>query len=390
METRLPFACLLLGALHLPAPAHAAEAPAAVSAAEASSPGRTRLFARLSYLTSMAGGTDYRSFRSSSADETGGLSDSATMPGLHYVSARLGAQLWRDHLLSFSTLQNLDSAERRKEIVGRGGRGSRLGRQTFSARYGYSLSRAFSLSAGQSLQGEKFSDPSLGLAYRNRGDGSFGHRLGLTLSAPLSERSRKQRLITRATARASATLELAGPWQASAGVSYSRPFHERAHELPPMRGRDDDDELSSGLVANAEPTELASRPRRGRGNRGVGGGEAAGTGSAPSAPQEADLVLREREVDRTTASVGLGFRPTDRWKLATGAGVTYVQTARQKAVWMTSARVLAASYTYGKMEAGADLKLFSDVRKYRHVSLPSLWSAGVQLSFLFGDGRDGG
>src|SRR5690606_20196301 len=124
-----------------------------------------RYNARFSYLTSWAGGTDFRSFRSSSADDSGGMSESSTQPTLQYFYARLGASPWRGHQLSFSTLQSLDSAARRT-VVGRSGRGAPLPGRIFSARYSLALGQGFSLGLGQTYVGDKFSDPSLGLTQR--------------------------------------------------------------------------------------------------------------------------------------------------------------------------------------------------------------------------------
>ncbi len=335
---------------------------------------------RLTYLTSRAGGKDFRSFKSSGSDDSGSMNENSVMPNLNYISARAVITPLRGHQIMFGGLQSLDSAQARI-ITKPNGRKFPLPGEIFSLRYVYSLSRHYTLSAGETyIDTFKFSDPTLGLNYRNSVDSGWGQRVGLGLSLPTTEKSHNERLITRATIRTGASLT-ADRFVTSAGLSYSRPIYSRPGDLPSMRGED-------GGGATAAPGASQPSPGGRRTGRHGGGGTSGNVINAdptPASLEEVDLVIMEREVDRSTGSIGLTFIPSQHWKLGTGAGITYLETARQKAIWLTSARLIGAAYTFGKAEIGSDLQLYSDIHKYQHAALPRLWSIGLHLSYFLGD-----
>lgn len=361
---------LLALALSHSVPARAEISSPAASTAEESGQRAAGFSGKIGYLTSWAGGRDYRSFRTSGGDD-----GEAAFPTLSYLNARLDARPFRSHHLSLGFLQSLDSASTRS-VAGARGKKSPLPGRIASLRHEYGLSRSFALTSGLSYTNDAFSDPKLGAAYRFKAEQGWGQKTSLGLSVPTSGRSRKSNLVTRASLRSSLTYAFADRFEASAGLSHSRPFYSRAEEIAPAR-------------KESNPSLDGKRGRR------SGGRGAAPVGDALSEPsiatlQEVDLVMMEREVDRTTGSLGLTFEPSNRWKLETGVGVTYLQTARQKAMWLSNAHLLGATYRFGSsLEAGTDLKLFSDVQKFRHPSIPKLWSFGLQLTYLLGTPREG-
>ncbi|MGZ6359833.1 MAG: hypothetical protein ACXWP1_11805, partial [Bdellovibrionota bacterium] len=211
---------LVVSVLTIATPAFAEDAPTAASPSTTSTASDAdvghrgpRYKASFTYLTSRATTKDYRSFKSSATDDSGATTEGSSLPDLNYLSTRLSISPWTKHTFSVGALQSLDS-ESTRTISGPSGDARTLPSSIFSARYGYRLSEHFSLGAGQTyVKGRKFSDTTTNLSYRSNGfdEQGLGHRAGLSLSIPTTERSHNDHLITRATARTSLSWT-AGRW----------------------------------------------------------------------------------------------------------------------------------------------------------------------------------
>jgi len=378
------FGLFLVGSARAEDATRSAEAGTLAAESTASSTSdlpRKKYHVRMTYLTSRAGGKDFRSFKSSGSDDSGSMNENSTMPNLNYFSARAMYTPVRGQQISFGALQSLDPASART-ITGPSGRAHPLPGQIFSLRYAYFLKQELSLGLGETyVDSYKFSDPTLGLSYKHSVDAGWGHKAGLGLSIPTTEKSHNERLITRATARSGVSFTT-DRFVSSASLAYSRPFNSRAGDLPSSRGDGDTTSSPSGTPGG-----------RGGGRGGRGGsappGNPFGVDPTPSVLEAADLVMMEREVDRTTGSLGVSYVPGEHWKLGSGAGVTYLETARQKAIWLTSARLLGAAYTLGHVEVGSDIQMYSDIHNYQHASFPRLWNVGLHLTYFIGEQQTG-
>jgi hypothetical protein len=371
------------------AAAETGSAPPEGTSTASEEPGhRLHYQARITYQTSRATGHDFRSFRSSATDESGATTVNSSLPDLNYLSARLSVNPWRKHTLSLGALQSLDPAHART-VSGPNGHGFALPGSIFMGHYGYKLSRSFSIGAGQTyVAGRRFSDPKLSLSYRNSPvDEGWGTHLGLGLSVPTSERSRNDQLITQATLRGALSFT-AGRWTTSCGLAYSRPIYMHPGDLPAVSER-----FAERMNGSGGPTPS---PDGGGGHHhhdhsasGSAGGTAYPAINDPNLTnlETVDFVLAERVSDRTTGSAGVSFVASPHWRFSSGAGVTYLETWKQKAVWLTNARVLSAAFSFWKMEAGTDFQLYSDIHKYEHPSLPSLAGVGFHLTYFLGDRR---
>jgi len=326
-------------------------------------------FARFSYLTSRAGKNDIRSFRSSGSDESGSMSESSSLPNLNYVSAVAFARPFRNQQVMLGGLQSLDPASTR--TITALGRSFVLPGEILALRYKYELGERFSLSAGDIyVDTFKFLDPTAGIAYRNMRADGWGQRAGLDFSAPLSARSNAETLVTRGTLR-TRLIHRSDVWIMSGGLAYSRPFYS--------------DPSKAGTFGHSSANSAGprSRPPGGSGG-GLSPGGAIGSATTTQSLEEVDLVMLEPEFARTTASAGVLFSPGAKWKLSSNAGATHLETAKGHVIWLTSAKILGASYRLGQAEVGSDFQLYSDAHKFAHPSLPSLWSVGVHLSYSFG------
>jgi hypothetical protein len=426
--TVLAFAALVAPVASLAADsvtAPVAKLPTATSLTETEPSRGPRYKASFSYLTSRSASTDFRSFRSSATDDSGQVTEGSALPNMNYLSTRLSISPWRRHTFSIGDLQSLDSDAHRTIQSPGGGQGHVLPASIWSARYGFRINDYWNAGISETfVQGRKWSDPMAGLNFRSTriDEQGLANRLGLNLSIPTTEHSHNDHLITRATARTSIAY-VAGPWITSAGVAFSRPFYAHPGELAASNFDDPNAPPGSpqsfsghhhggGAIggpshtkpapAPADPTQPTPTPppvdptkpvpptQPGQGTHDAPGDSTNASildASAYGPGDSADYITREREHDRTTSSLGVSYQPSKHWRFSSGAGVTYIETWGNHAVWLTNARAFAAAYDFGRMEIGSDVSLYSDIHKFAHPSLPSLLSVGFHLSYFLGADR---
>ncbi len=380
-----------------PSPAPAASAPTGTSEASTAEappiPRKLRYKANLTYSTSRTAESDTRSFRGSAVDDTGAVGTGSTLPNMNYINAGFSVAALRNQSFGLSTLQNIDSpAYRASHLTGPGGNMNGI----YSAHYGYRFSPTMNASIGETyVSGRKWADPALSFSYRARmfDEQGLSPRLGLGLTLPTTEKSHNDRLITQATARTGLTY-VAGRWTSSGSLAYSRPIYQHPGKLSPyMFGGPQASQSNAGQNPAAVPQGL----HHGHGHHGappVSPNDATPGSTAstdPNAglppPNPEDVVMAERTQARTTAGMGITYRATDKLRLGTGAGLSYVETFRNESMWITNIRVASAAYSFWKMEAGSNVDLYSTMAKYQHASLPTMMAVGFHLSYFMGEDR---
>lgn len=304
-------------------------------------------YARVSMLSSHSSlENSYHTIKTVGSDESGGVSEKSVLPNRSFVSAMGALQPGKDHQVTFSVLQSMDSPETRQLTTPSGTQFTSPGTVAV-ARYRYSLSPQFSLSFGVThVDTTGYSDPSLGLNFINSRDDDWSHRLDLRLSIPASERSKNDHLFTKATLRAGTTFR-GESFTTSGGVSHCRPFYQDVSKV-----------------------ESASTSRSAR-----------TSGAALSA---LDLILMQKEKSRSTGSLGTSYQASKRVRLAATTSLSYVATLQSKHLWVTSAKPINAVYSRENLDIGTYVEFLSNIEKYERPSLPKFWSVGVNLSYSFG------
>lgn len=350
-----------------------------------------KFFAKVSYVTSRAPGKDFRSFQQQNGDDAGNVNMNSTLPNLNYVSASAMVSPGERHHFMLGGTQSLDSSASR-QIGGPGMPPMPLPGSIAAAMYSFDITRQISLQAGEVyVDAFGFTDPLFGSSYRAGNPEGLLSVSGIGFSAPLSPRSREDHLLSQLTLRTAIAQSL-GLFTVSGHVTYARAIYKSGADVPEVMGPDGT--LAKGSPSTAPGPNAPPAPPPGSPPPGAPGPARPATpgGSPPplnvlqpdpNALEIADLVMRERIIDRTNVGAGISLRPKT-WRFSSGAGATYVQTARQHAIWLTTARVLGISYGFGQAEAGIDAQIYSDIHRYDHPSLPKLWNVGMHLSYLFG------
>ena len=323
---------------------------------------------RMSLVSSVAGKkNDLRTLKSTGTDDSGSMNENSTLPNLSYFSGFGVFRFKEKHKFLVAALQSLDGAVDRT-LATPFGRDFTIPGQILAARYSYVLTRELNVNAGLAyVDVFGVSDPTLGMGYRVSGPGHTGWsgRLGLKFSVPMTDRSRAEQLITRATMRSAVFFQQAH-WEGHGSLSHSRPFYPHGVTPVSRMGSSNANSVSSGGHGSGH---------------GSGQGGMAGMGSL----DPVDLVLAERETNRTTAGLGGSYSLTDSFEIGAGAGLTLLETAKRSSIWLTNLRPLGLTYYFRNWEAGTNVNLFSDVAEYQHPSFPRLWAVDFRLSYTFGE-----
>ena len=376
----------------VPAPTEEAIASQSVSTTEPGEHKRSVVSGRVALQTSRAAGKDFRTFKGSSggSEEGSGISDGSTMPNLNYVTGKFVVAPNRDNQFHLGVVQSLDSDEdRRVPTPVTGNRPAILPASIAALRYMHYFTRSLNASLGDGFDNQsKFSDPSVGLNYKEVVREGWGKKGGFSLSIPTTEKSHNDHILTKASLRTGLAY-YGDNWNIALSLSHSRPFYQGGTNLSDYVTR-----KKSGKTASKKPR--STRPNPGGGTSTLsrtddpssgsspGGNIADRPGSAYSSMEEVDLVLNEREVARSSASLNYQFTPSRSWKFTGGPGTTLLRTARENTIWMTSMKLLGVSYQTGHFETGSDINLYSNIHKFKSPSLPNLWNFGLHVSYLFG------
>lgn len=315
---------------------------------DSSAPLFTKSYARFSMISSRsAQKTDFRSLKTLAVDDSGGMSESTILPNQNFITGFGLIELDRKHQLLMAVIQGVDKEETRMVATPFGSSFLLPGRIAVAG-YRFLLSEKFSLSAS-AVHVDTFGvmDPSLGIGYRNMGERG-GNLANLLLTAPLTEKSRKDKLLTRATLRLGMVRRWDN-WMLFGRLSHSRPFYQ-------------------------DPANLDKPAGAGPGIRPV----------SMMMPSEVDLILIQREKSRSTASLGTQLQASRKLRMGMSGQLVNVSTFKNKEMWITHFKALSAAYTLGSWEAGASFGLSSDILKFKSPSFPNRWSAGVNLSYAFG------
>ena len=379
--TALAFCALSTGSVSL---ALAAEMPTSSSALTLPSPGapNSLSFFRLSLLSSRSErDPDYRSMKGSGAggDDSGsgggagpddGSGQGGGGPGAsnsNYVAAfGIMPGLTRGGTFSFVGLQSLDPVENRTILAPMGAKFTMPG-SIVSAKYEQEFVPRFSVLARESfINTLGFTDPSLGVSFRNAQRVGWSERLSLTSSVPLTDKSKSSGLVTRSALRGNLEHSWAQlKWYGSLG--FSKAFYSS-------------DAPSGGFgIASGH-------------NKKPGLGQASASnppnfnGAIPSSfkPDELDLVLLCREQHRSSMASGLSWRPIDDLKISAGGNLSLAKTTNGDSLWSSSIKPMGLTYGLGAWELGSDLSFNSDVADYKSPPLPKLWSLSASLSYTFG------
>jgi hypothetical protein len=306
-------------------------------------------------MKSLSGGGDGGGSKGS---DGGGGGPGAALPNLNYVSAAAFMPLSERDTLSLIGMQSVDSADQLK-IATPFGADFQLPSQVGILRYQYRLSPEWSASVrGFYIDTVGFRDPSAGATYTRLAPGGWMQRYSMSASAPITASSQSDDLITRASVRASFTKH-AGRWALVAGLMHMHSFFD-----------------------GGQPPE-----RRARGSSAGGDGRATqsdGKPIVPIYPSDVDLILIQREMQRTRTDLSLAYDVSDHFTIGTSAGLSYAITDKERTLWMTSAKPLILKYVVDQAEIGTDVSLNSDIRDFSSPRLPSIVSIGLRVGYTFG------
>lgn len=346
------------------------EAGASTSTSTASArSGQAPLLLRLSILSLHSQiNPDYRSMKLSGdggssggddggSDGGGGASASGSANSNFLALFAISPGPWRRGTLSLIDLQSLDSQDSRT-VSGPFGK-MVLPANLISAKYSYPLISALSadlrLSAMNIIH---FSDPAVGLSWRQAAYSGWSKRLSISDSISTSDRSKSSNLLTRSSLRGS--LEYSWSQLRVYGASgISKAFYSTEPSAP-------------GPATQPQPT-------------GTGRNNFSGGIPPDFRPDELDLILLTRERFRSSLASGVVWTQSESIRLSAGGRLALVKTLTGSSIWMSTVKPVGVIYTRKAWELGADLSFNSQITDYKNPPMPKLWNLGVSLSYSFGD-----
>lgn len=361
---------LELGQAQEPKEPATGKSSSSISSEEISIPARN-YYVRLSIISSRSGlKNNHRTTRTAGSDDSGGMSEGSVLPNLNYLTAKLLYSPKEGHQFSFGGLQTLDSVADRT-VPTPFGQNLTFPGEIAALRYYYDFSSHFIGTLGQVyIDTLNFMDPTAGMQYRFHINPETSQRFVLSTSAPLSEKSHNDQLVTRTTIKAQTTYR-SDEWTFIGGISHSRPFYQN-----------EDLVLRAPVSARASGSAPVSKRSSKSANRSVG------VSNLTSSIDDVDLIFQQKEANRTNARISASRTLGRHWKLNSGAGISWIQTGHGHSIWLTSARVIAVAYTFGEWEIGSDFTLNSDQRRFKKPTLPNLWNIGVHLTYALGSMPD--
>lgn len=306
---------------------------------------------------------DFRNMKSSSKDETGGSSESSTLPNRNYMSVAASLPFLESHRVTILGFKNLDGEDARTVVTPTGARFTLPG-EAIGIRYQHSFTESTTIEA-RTMRSESgdFHDPSLSLGYNELDLSGVSQRYTLSASIPTTEKSREDDLITKASVRGFFGVNL-GNWSLFTSAVAAKSFYRGT---PPEGGR-----FSRAQKPSAPET----------GTRSDTGTRSAGT---PPVLDEVDQALMEREIERAGLNLGANYTPFGDLRLTSSLGASRALTQKDRTVWTTNARLIAATYALGACDISGDLSLFSDAENFRGLSTPNVLGIGFRVTYTFGE-----
>jgi hypothetical protein len=283
------------------------------------------------YLTSRTSqSTSYQTMKSMSGGD-GGSSDGATLPNLNYISAAGFLHFRERHTFMLTGLQSLDSEEQLK-IATPFGVDFRLPSQVAFVRYRYQLDPTWNAELKAAyIDTVGARDPSAGVVYFNPNPLGWSQSYSLYAAAPVTSASQRQER-----------------WTFAGSASHFHSFFENGK--PPPRSIDKS-------VTKA---------------------------SIPIFPSEVDLILLQKETERTRGDLSFSYSVNDELSLGAGAGLSFSKTEKDHTLWMTSCKPLIAKYHWGQAEVSSDVSLNSDIKDYNSPRTPTYLSVGLRAGYTLG------
>lgn len=215
----------------------------------------------------------FRNLKSSSKDETGESSESATLPNRNYLAVAGSLPLLENHRLTILGFRNLDGKEARTIVMPTGARFTLPG-EAVGFRYQYSFTQKMTLEARtMHLEDSGFLDPSLLLGYNEFDPAGISQRFTISTSIPSTEKSRQDGLITKASVRGFLGSNF-GNWSLFTSAVAAKSFYRGAPSEGGRfsRGKDKPGASESGVRPGDSGTgSVGTPPRPGRSRHGNNG-----------------------------------------------------------------------------------------------------------------------
>lgn len=324
---------------------------------------------RVSLLTTQATkAITYRDLKTTGADDASqnaSGSERTTAANIRYLSASSAVSWNANHETAFGLIKSLSSEEDRNVTTPFGVSFTMPGdivflRQTYLFTPNYSVS----VQGGYTDIAE-YRDPSFAFNYVSTEELGWAPRWGISASAPATPASYDNGLITKTALRMGIAYR-AVSWGTFTNVSFNQGIYKDTQVLGKAHG----------------VTAASARPPGGGGGPGGPGGP---PGGFRPTFEPIDLLLSEAEVRRTSTNAGIYFHATPKIRLMSSMGVSRVDTYKGNELWLSAAKPIGVQYRMGPLEANADVLYFSDVKKYKSLTLPENLSIGVNVAFNFGD-----
>lgn len=351
-------------------------------------PKPTPYYVRSSLSTSHAGEANtFRNLRNSGTDDTGNMSENSTLPNLSYFSTNATFDLSPSNQISVGGLQSLDPVDKRtmptpfgKDMV--------LPGEVLTTHYQHNFNSLYFVEAREVyVDTYHFSDPFLGIGYKNNPATGWGQRLNLSSSVPTTERSIGEHMITKLYLRGGMSYKTT-KWTNSFALGRAQSFYAETPENMVVKNH-------ANQVASENPPPVATQPPNPSPSPTPTPGSPGAPSSPPNpgekeknladAPEVIDFILGDHELSRSSASGGTSYMLGDHWKLGCSAGLSLIETMTHKNVWFSSAQPMSATYSFSHWEIGSAFSMMSNIENYKSPPLPTLWNVSLRLGFKFGD-----
>jgi hypothetical protein len=291
------------------------------------------------------------------------MSENSTLPNLSYFSTNASIRLDDRQVLSVGALQSLDPVEKRT-LTTPFGHDMVLPGEVLTSHYQYQLSPRFYFEGREVYVNTfHFSDPFVGISYKNAPELGWGQRLGLSAAIPVTPHSISENEITKLYLRAVATYKTTR-WTNSVALGHAHNFYATPPENMVVRNR----QLNAGSGSGSGPGPNSDEKPK----------------SLSDAPQMIDFILGDHEVSRSSVSGGTAYIPERHWKVGCSTSLSLIETVSHRQVWFSSAQPVSATYSFSNWELGSAFTMTSNIEDYKSPPMPTLWNLSLRLSFMLG------